>query len=233
MLAIVFFACTTPQMALAPSLENNSESMDVKGKQGLQFKRSLHFGDYSTSKVKQGWITGYDIPFILHFQGMQEKISFKQYGNEGQVADVFAAGKFKSTELPLVSEHFNILLNEKNYFAGNVVLEQGRQVWEFLLYNPDGKFLRNNGAGYIKSKTANIDVKGVSHLANGNNLSVQFVGYEFVHDGEIVGAVETINKGKVWLKNDLDDDLKLVLASLSSCLLLRTNLEQRVDYMEI
>ncbi|MBN2807786.1 MAG: hypothetical protein JXR22_14105 [Prolixibacteraceae bacterium] len=233
LLAATLFACTTPQMALAPSLKNNSETMAVKGKQGLQIRRTLSFGNYSTSKVKQGWLTGYDIPFILRFQGMQEKISFQQFGTEGQVADVFASGKFRSTELPLVRDHFDILLKEKNHFAGSVVLNQGRDVWEFLLYNPDGKFLSNAGAGFIKGSAASIDVKGVTQLENGNNYSIRFVGYEFVHNGEIIGAVETINKGKVWMKSNLDEDLQLVLASLSSCLLLRTNLEESVDYMEI
>jgi hypothetical protein len=55
------------------------------------------------------------------------------------------------------------------------------------------------------------------------------LGYEFVYKDQAIGAVETINNGKVWFKNDLQDDLKLVLASLSSSLLLRTSLEERIE----
>ena len=226
LIAVTLFACKTPQMVLAPSLKSNSETMMVKGKQGLQIRRTIAYGNYTTSKVKQGWQTGYDIPFFLRFQGMQEKLSFRQFGSEGRVADVYAVGKFRSTELPVMREHFNIQLNEKNHFAGTVVMNNGQDIWEFLLYNPDGKFFTNKGAGFIKNNAETIDVKGVTQLENGNNLSVQFIGYEFVHDGETIGAVETINNGKVWFKNDLSVDLKLVLASLSSSLLLRTNLEE-------
>jgi hypothetical protein len=226
---VVIVGCTTPQMYVAPTLKSDSENLSVKGRQGFQIGRSLSFGEYATSKVKQGWVKGYDIPFIVRFQGMKEKLSFQQFNASGQIAEVYSVGKFRSTELPFIKDYFNIILKEKNHFAGIVILNGGQNVWEFLLYNPDGELLKSAKAGFIQNNKEIIEVKGVTQLENGNNFSSKFLGYEFVFHGNAIGAVETVNNGKVWFKNDLPDDLKLVLASLSSSLLLRTSLEEKME----
>lgn len=226
---IALFGCKTPQMVVSPTLNNDSETLSVKGRQGFQIGRSLTFGEYGTSKVKQGWVKGYDIPFFVRFQGMKEKLSFQQFNESGQIAEVYSVAKFRSAELSFVKDYFDIILKEKNHFAGTVILNGGQDVWEFLLYNPDGDLLKGAKAGFIQKNQEIIEVKGVTQLENGNNFSANFLGYEFNHKGNAIGAVETVNNGKVWFKNDLPDDLKLVLASLSSSLLLRTNLEERIE----
>lgn len=226
---VVLVGCKTPQMYVVPTLKNDSETLSVKGRQGFQIGRHLSFGGYATSKVKQGWVKGYDIPFFVRFQGMKEKLSFQQFGRNGEMAEVYSVGKFRSTELPFIREHFNIVLKEKNHFAGTVILNSGQDVWEFLLYNPDGELFKDEKAGFVQNNHEVIEVKGVTHLENGSNLSSKFLGYEFIHHEKTIGAVETVNNGKVWFKNDLPDDLKLVLASLSSSLLLRTSLEERIE----
>jgi hypothetical protein len=40
-----------------------------------------------------------------------------------------------------------------------------------------------------------------------------------------MGAVSVMNRGRVWVKNDLHPDLKLVVASLATSMLLRHNME--------
>ena len=225
----VLVGCKTPQMYVATTLKNNSETLSVKGRQGFQIGRKLSFGEYVTSKVKQGWVKGYDIPFFVRFQGMKEKLSFLQYGRGGELAEVYSVGKFRSTELPFIRDYFNIILKEKNHFAGTVILNGGQDVWEFLLYNPVGELLKGEKAGFVKNNHEVIEVKGVTQLENGKNFSSKFLGYEFIYHGKAIGAVETVNNGKVWFKNNLPDDLKLVLASLSSSLLLRTSLEEKIE----
>jgi len=226
---VVFVGCKTPQMYVEPTLKNDSETLSVKGRQGFQIGRRLSFGEYATSKVEQGWVKGYDIPFFVRFQGMKEKLSFQQYGRGGELAEVYSVGKFRSTELPFVRDYFNIILKEKNHFAGTVILDGGQNVWDFLLYNPDGETFKDAKAGFVQNNHEVIEVNGVTQLENGNYFSSKFLGYEFVYHGKSIGAVETVNNGKVWFKNDLPDDLKLVLASLSSSLMLRTSLEERIE----
>jgi hypothetical protein len=46
---------------------------------------------------------------------------------------------------------------------------------------------------------------------------------------ETVGAVNRYHKGSVWLRNDLPGDQALVLAALSTALLLKPDLEPDVE----
>ncbi|WP_221394161.1 hypothetical protein [Dyadobacter sp. NIV53] len=57
-------------------------------------------------------------------------------------------------------------------------------------------------------------------------ISIVVFGYEFQLNGKIIGAVSTINNGKVWLQKDVSEEIKLVLASVSSGLMLRNNMEE-------
>jgi hypothetical protein len=230
-LALILTAgCKAPQMQVHEDLKNNGQILPVKGRQGFQIGRELSFGEFTTDKVRQGWAKGYDIPFILRFQGVKEKLSFSQFGKPGQVAEVYCIGKFRSIEMNGLKDYFTLSLKEKNHFAGTVILNGGRDTWEFLLYNPDGEFLRDARAGFIRKNGEVIDVNGVRKLENTkHNFGGTFLGYEFVQHGQVIGAVEIVNNGRVWLKNDLPDNLKLVLASLSSGALLRTNLQELVE----
>jgi hypothetical protein len=90
--------------------------------------------------------------------------------------------------------------------------------------------LKESKAGFVRKGTETIEVNGIKKLENGKpSLAYKFWGYEFIYNGQPVGAVEIVNNGNVWVKNNLPEDLKLVLASISSSLLLRTSLEERMD----
>jgi hypothetical protein len=58
-------------------------------------------------------------------------------------------------------------------------------------------------------------------------------GYEFRLNGKTIGAVSTVNNGKVWLKNTLHPELKLVLASVSSGLMLRNSVREEAEQLTL
>ena len=68
-------------------------------------------------------------------------------------------------------------------------------------------------------------MKAIEGQANIFQLDVY--GYQFFQNGEAIGAVSIINNGRVWMREDLDEEMKLVLASLSSGLMVRNNIEER------
>lgn len=219
--------CKAPQIYVTPELKENSLMLPVKGRQGFQIGQKLSFGEFTTSKIKRGWTRAYDIPFIVRFQGVKEKFTFQQFGKKGQVADVFCAGKFRSVEMTGLKDYFNIVLNEKNHFAGSIIFNGGNEMWDFLLYNPDGRPMDKAKAGFLRKGNEVFEIHGIRRLANGkSNWSVDFWGFEFLYKGEAIATVETINNGNVWLKKDLSDNQRLLLASMASALLLRSNLEE-------
>ncbi|MCB0534239.1 MAG: hypothetical protein H6574_23940 [Lewinellaceae bacterium] len=219
-------ACHTPELVLDPSL--SAGAMPVKGRNGLQIGQVIRYGDYTTDKVRRGWTKGYDIPFILRFQGAKEKLSFAQFGPENTKATVACISKFKSTEIELVRDFFGIQLDYQNYFAGNITVDQGGANWDFILHNPNGDFLREKAsAGFIRNGEQQIAIEAIRGLKGQPDWMKELTvyGHEFRIDNAVVGAVSTINKGTVWIDERLDAETRTVIAAVATGLLLRRDME--------
>lgn len=220
------FACRTAEIAIDPSL--TAEAMTVKGRNGLQIGQVIRFGDYSTDKVRRGWTKGYDTPFIIRFQAAKEKLSFTQFGPSDARAEVACVSKFKSTEIQFVRDFFGIPLKYQNFFAGNIAFSDGRSNWDFLIHNPNGDFLREKAsAGFVQNGTKRIEIQAIRGLEGqpGWLKELTVYGHEFRQDGKVVGAVSTMNKGKVWIDPQLDAETRTVIAAVATGLLLRTDVE--------
>lgn len=220
------FACRTAEIAIDPAL--TADAMTVKGRNGLQIGQVIRYGEYSTDKVRRGWTKGYDVPFILRFRGAKEKLSFTQFGPGGTQAEVACISKFKSTEIQLVYDFFNVPVDYQNFFAGNITLRAGRANWDFILHNPNGDFMREYAsAGFVRNGAQRIDIEAIRGLKGQPDWMKQLAvyGHEFRIDGKIVGAVSVMNKGKVWIDPQLDAETRTVIAAVATGLLLRTDVE--------
>lgn len=218
------FACKPAEVTLSPEL--TAKAMPVKGRNGFQIGQVIRYGDYTTGKVRRGWTQGYDLPFMIRFQAAKEKLSFTQYDAKGQIAQVMCVSKFKSTELPIVGDFFGIPLDYQNFFAGNIAI--GITNWDFVIHNPNGDFLREKAAaGFAQSGSKRIDIEAIRGLKGQPDWMKELTvyGHEFLYEGKVVGAVSTVNRGKVWLDKNLDPQTRIVIASLATGLLLRTDVE--------
>jgi len=227
----ILSSCTTPNIIVSDNLKTNTTVMDAKGRQGLQFNQVITFGDYSTSKVKRGWTAGYDVSFVTRFKGAKEKLNFIQFTPEKR-AYVLAVGKFKSTELELLNGFLSYAFQYENYFAGSIIpSETPNDIWEFIIHNPEGGTSGDFECGLAKDKNGNeIRIRGVRKIEKQTNwVKLDNFGFEFIYKDQAIGAVSTINNGRVWIKNDINDDLKLVLSSMSSSLLVRHSMQESVS----
>jgi hypothetical protein len=222
---VLLSSCKSAQVAFSPEL--NATAMPVKGRQGFQIGQVIRYGDYRTDKVRRGWTRSYDVPFILRFQGAQEKLSFTQFSPEGRAVRVSCVSRFKSNDLSLVQDFFSIPLQYENYFAGTLLTAQ-EDTWDFVLYNPNGDFLRQKeSAGYARNYAQTIEIKAVRGLENQPEWlkKMAVYGHEFVLNGKVVGAVSTLNNGTVWIDPSLDAETRTILAALATGILLRTDVE--------
>ncbi|MCF0061152.1 hypothetical protein MUK70_18090 [Dyadobacter chenwenxiniae] len=231
LISITAFSCRTAELAVDNDLKNESEIYSVKGRQGSQIGQVISFGNFKTSKVQRGWTSGYSIPFIVKFNGAKEKLSFQQLDLNGKTADVTLVSRFRETEYQPLQDHFSVSLKYKNYFAGAIKPLDSDEAWEFVVHNVDGSsrsLNKNRTAGFVRSRHTRIDIAGIRELEGSSSFLTQndVYGYEFQLEGKIIGAVSTINNGKVWLKKGLSDEIKLILASVSSGLMLRSPVEE-------
>lgn len=222
--------CRTAQLAVPDELKSVATEYNVKGRQGFQIGQALSFGEYTTSKVNRGWTKAYSIPFVVQFTGAKEKLAFDMFAPNGHSASVAFISRFRAADISLLDDYFSLNVKNDNVFGGAILLNDSRESWEFVVSNVDGwsNSLKNNTLGFIRSREdqLQIDIKGIRELEGASKMMTMMnvYGYEFQMDGEVIGAVSTINNGKVWIKDNLHPDLKLVLASVSSGLMLRNNM---------
>ena len=97
----------------------------------------------------------------------------------------------------------------------------------------------DNSNNSLKSETDNgiamdeqgnsIEIKGTKQLSENKFFTddSKTFGYELFRNGESIGAVSVLGNGKVWIKNSLSPQDKLIVASLSSILISKQNLSQK------
>lgn len=228
--SLLSFAACRPARVLVPESLQPSEQisiMPVKGRMGLQIGQVISYGPYKTGKVRRGWTSGYDIPFVLRFQAARQKIRFEQFTPDGSSATVACVSKFERTDLPLITDFFSIPLKYRNYFAGVIISADSGKPWNFVIYHPDGHFFREATAGFAYSGSKRIELVALRELEGQPewmNLPTVY-GFEFRMDGKTLGAVSLVNRGEVRLRNDLDPEVRLTVASMATALLLRHNPE--------
>lgn len=232
-ICLIFFtvsSCTTPNIVVDQKLLQENEAMAVKGRQGWQINQVINFGDYSTSKVKRGWTSTYNIPFVVHFEGAKEKLHFTQYGANEQSADVFCISQFTNHNLPLLGDFFNIPLEYEDYFAGTIYQASPTNNWDFIIYTPDGGTIKNTTAGFIKNDDSYIEIRGVRTMEKQKYLlKLDVYGYEFFLDGVSIGAVQTVNNGRVWIDKTQPDSIKLAIAAVATGVILRHDPKESVE----
>ena len=222
---LLLAACSTPKMAVDTQLQT-TPALAVKGRQGWMLNQHLSFGEFTTGKVQRGWLKSYDIPFIVRFSGAKEKLAYTLSNGEGQAAEVFCMGKLRQQDLPLFNDLFELNLGWQDAFSGAIALNDGRQHYDFLLTGLNQNNWFRPAEGFIRYQEGLIDIQPVDRLDNGQRaLGQQSLGFQFVYHNEVIGAVETLNNGRVWLKDGLAPELRLVLGSVAAALLLRSELE--------
>lgn len=223
-----FSPAIAQKLILSPDLDSAVE-MKAKGRQGWQINQVIRFGDYSTTRARRGWTKGYDIGFTLRFRKASQKLSFTQKTPDGLEADVLAVSRFSSKELNLGRGFFSFPLENESAFAGTIIPGgDTAKAWEFVLYNPDGSFVKDIDCGKARCENGQtIDVSGVQKIEGMPRwMQAAYFGYEFYRNGKAIAAVSTVNNGRVWIHPDLDADTRLVVSALSSALLLRHDVSQ-------
>jgi hypothetical protein len=135
-------------------------------------------------------------------------------------------GKARETDLPVLDDAFRVSLRDTDVFSGAIVTGYNTTPWLFLVMKDQNKLPGRDFSGTIRQEGKTIDIREVYRLEDGQKTLGGPLGYEFVLDGEVLGAVETVNKGRVILQHDASEELRMIMAATSAALLLRNDLEE-------
>lgn len=230
-MCVALAACTTPQMQVNAGLLAAGTTYPVQGRHGWQVDQRLRFGEFSAGPVSRGWTKGYDYPFIVRFNGAREKLRFPVLDGGGNQAMAHCIGKLREQDLRAFREYFDVNLNTTDTFACSIRVGD-TATYDFHAANLNVQ--QNPGyrplEGTIRGGAETVALQAVWHLASGQRaLGTEPLGIEFRRGGEVIGAVETVNEGRVWLRDDLAPESRLALAAVAAALLLRSGLADHND----
>lgn len=228
----LIISCSTADIAVSENLRQNSVVMEVKGNAGILINQKISFGEFYTSPIKRGWTNRTELIVLgIKYEKAKQPIEFTQFGLNGSSADIVGSSKYDNNMFKLFKGLENYANNFWNGYFGIIIPKDGSPVWEVLVEN-------DNSNTSLKSKTDNgiamdeqensIEIKGTKQLSENKFFTddSKTFGYELWRNGESIGAVSVLGNGKVWIKNSLSPQDKLIVASLCSILISKQNISQ-------
>ncbi|MBC6492572.1 hypothetical protein ACFSQD_18625 [Flavihumibacter stibioxidans] len=155
--------------------------------------------------------------------------------NGGQQAAVFAMEKFSEKQLVFKTNQprWGELTHTRNLqyaFSAAIVLlaDKKPEPWQMVMVHRQDAQSVTEEEGYATNGdiTISINPLRIRSYTNpkGKNVKVaggpMFAGYELKIDGGLIGVVDVLDN-QVWMINDMDPAYKMVVAAVSSSLLLK------------
>ena len=212
-----------PQPRVQTQIAGDVETYEVRGRNGWAWKRKLTYGAFATTRVRGGWQSYHQFPFILTFSRARQRFSYTQYGPDSLRAEYWGVFINERTDLPVLGRYFQIPLRYNQYMAGNVYVPGSNKLYEFVLNYPEinTRFTPTEGRIYDQEGFT-IQIRGIQRMEQMNFNLPTNLGFEFLINNEVVAVVDGMVHGRVHMLRSLSDEHKTVLAAVMNGMLLRT-----------
>jgi len=238
LLIIAQHANSQKDIVISDSLVENGEKLNVKmGSQGFGKIWKFHFGEYGVVSSKLGWTVTSNKGNFLNTRTESkstQKFSFLMTGKANDFATVNAASNISVQSLqgmeifPHFSWGSNELVQESSNFSAFISINgDTSEIWALLMNMVRGNNEQaKDDAVLINGERKILVTPTTSNRNGGDRRSQPALGYEYVEDGQSLGAVQYygggafgMNKNIVWIGKKLEDKMKLVLAATSTAIL--------------
>ncbi len=220
-------ACTTAKMACPPELSASAVEMPVTGRQGFGLGGSFRFGPYQVTDVHRGWrvTTAWS---ILGYGSSKSEQPFefkvRDHGNAAWQAHCVVGVRWTEMELNNFMDTGGTLkwgLSSHALFTSEFSQPNNEKRWKMVMKQETQDLVMD---GLLGDGAIRISVKGTRKLAGSTWPLTEATGYLFYRDQDLVGAVDILNQGAVWIEKDLPDPMRSVLVAAASALLLHGDL---------
>ena len=220
--------CQKQMMKINDSLKTNSSFFEVKRK-GFGVNAKSEFGPYKIISGKTGFYTAKSNSKLFSkvtATESKQQSSFVFVANEKDTVEVNISISSQSksvTENHLTIEKKELKIEKEsntkeatNNFAAIISPLHDTADWQLVYFkraNVDSSSQQKEFKTLSNGQTE-IQIKEVNESDNGKfSLLWIYHGYEFLLNGKVVAAIQTLSKQYVWLRNDLDEKMKLILAA--------------------
>ncbi|MCK5731065.1 MAG: hypothetical protein KAH68_08320 [Draconibacterium sp.] len=223
---------------ISESLAANSKPLKVKmGTQKMGKIWSFKFGDYEVANSKNGWTTTTNKSNLFNTKTdtkSTEKFAFTLSNKTGDFARVNAANNIevkvlKEIELSTflsIGEN-ELLLDSRNFTAFININKDTTETWVLYMNVITGNTVDNGGTAFLSNSDRKIHIISTTSNKNGtDSRTFPSLGYEFFENEQPICALQYfgggafgMNKNIVWIHDNLDSELKLILAAAMTSIL--------------
>lgn len=230
---------------LEESFKETSTQMSVRRK-GLSTIGKYEFGPYKIISGKAGWTTEKSKTGFISGDTRIESNSKSSFLFTGPQLDTITVN-IAFSSITQINENYGFVfrmltkwslqeITENEVYMATISSSADTGIWSLVIAYPVEDEIAFNAditedmiskfKGEIANPQTTIDIIPEYRWENGKPATVlkPVEGYKFVLMGETVAAVQTypINKRFVWLRNDLSENLKFMLAAGATTFLVRS-----------
>jgi hypothetical protein len=217
--ALMVAGCQTARMPLPDGLAA-AERMPVSGRQGIRPGTRLRFGSFEANPVTRSWVRGRERgrgPTAMERERTETyRFTLREDGAETWFVACRASLRSVRFDLGPIQVHPS---DQSALYCNLQSMADERIAWELELAERHGRPL----AGTLALAATRLDVVGTARVAGALSMGLT-TGYEIRAGDEVLGAVEVINSGAIWLRHDLDPVRRPLLAATAAALLLLDDL---------
>ncbi|MCC9166504.1 hypothetical protein [Pontibacter harenae] len=213
-------SCSVPPMAVESSFKQQAEELPVTGRKAFKPNGRFNVGNYIVANVDRGWKNSGGFS-ILGYENIKssQKYQFSLQDGKGDEWYVFGISKLQEKNLKSTNGFSFRVAPSMEYYTSYFTSPESGQ-WQLLTVDPGHYLERNKFEGGVSNGVTYYEITPV-YKFEGKSLPLSdIVGYEFKEGEMVIGAVQVVNNGKVWLQPNLPVDTRMVLASAMASLLL-------------
>lgn len=215
--------CTVAEMSIPQPVRSNMEVLPVQGREGIFLAKQISFSPYRLTQIRRGWVSTFTLGvWFWSTSGSGQKYSFfLDSPNQPSPIPVLCATKAKWSELNFEGRSWSLDWGLSGNTATVGSFKMAGRDWAVVVRGDNASAL--SLAGVITDGNRKIEIQATRDLQGAAWPVLDDVGYFFSENGKVIGAVETINAGKVFFVRGLDAQTKDLLATASGVLLLYQN----------
>jgi hypothetical protein len=220
-----------------PDLKGNSTPMEATRKAITTFPK-YQFGPYVVVSAKAGWTIGKSSSKFRIFvedtnTESKTKSSFVMVGNEKDTVKVNTVNNIMQSESgisTLTMGTFSTINQVNGNYVAHILLMNDSSEWQLDLHTEMGPKVSGgfNAEGILTNGKVDIQIHPIRIWDTGKtNLLGSILGFELILDNKSLAAVQApqmSTKRTVWIRESLDENLKLALAAASAVLMVRSDM---------